>query len=49
MTRRNDMAYDMTSVISKMIDKMYREDLGRKIKAGKMRKANKDLVIDKQK
>lgn len=49
MTRRNDIAYDMTSVISKMIDKMYREDLGRKIKAGKMRKANKDLVATEQK
>ena len=49
MTRRNDIAYDMASVISEMIDKMYRIDLGRKIKAGKMKKANKDLVATQQK
>lgn len=43
MIRRNDMAYDVTSVFREIIDKMYREELGRKIKLGKMRKASKDL------
>ncbi len=41
MTRRNDMAYDMTAPIRELIEKMYREDLGRKIKAEKKRKTNK--------
>ncbi len=48
MTRRNDIAYGMTSVIREMIDKMYREDLSRKIKAEKMRKVNKDLLANTQ-
>lgn len=42
MTRRNDMAYDMTAPIRELIDKMYREDLSRKIKAGKKKKSNND-------
>lgn len=39
MIRRNDMAYDVTSVFREIIDKMYREELGRKIKLGKMQKS----------
>lgn len=41
MIRRNDMAYDVTSVFREIIDKMYREELGVKLSLGKCEKRAK--------